>query len=91
MDHEFIASWMARIQLADTGMDALADAEARNIIRKREDAVRPGKQRLRVPHQLSAWKLPDGYSSGRYQMDYRHRVGRQIAMDIVAGLEAGAA
>jgi hypothetical protein len=90
-DRQFITSWIERDQSARTGRAALADRAARLIVSRREDRVRPGKQRLRVKHQLESWKLPDGFSAGLYQMDYRHRVGRQIAMDIVEGLERGAA
>jgi len=90
-DRQFITSWIERSQAARTGRAALADRAARLIVGRREDHVRPGKQRLRVKHQLESWKLPDGFSTGLYQMDYRHRVGRQIAMDIVEGLERGAA
>ena len=90
-DRQFITSWIERNQSARTGRAALADRAARLIVSRREDRVRPGKQRLRVKHQLESWKLPDGFSAGLYQMDYRHRVGRQIAMDIVEGLERGAA
>jgi uncharacterized protein DUF6361 len=90
-DREFITSWIERSLAARAGRTALTDRAARLIVGRREDYVRPGKQRLRVKHQLESWKLPDGFSSGLYQMDYRHRVGRQIAMDIVEGLERGAA
>jgi len=90
-DRDFITSWSARCQAAHTGPTALADRTARLIIGRREDDVRPGKQRLRVKHQLGSWRLPDGFSEGLYQMDYRHRVGRRIAMDIVEGLERGKA
>jgi len=90
-DRDFITSWSARCQAAHTGPTALADRTARLIIGRREDDVRPGKQRLRVKHQLESWRLPDGFSEGLYQMDYRHRVGRRIAMDIVEGLERGKA
>jgi hypothetical protein len=89
-DREFIVSWIERTQAARTGRSALADRAARLAVARREDYVRPGKQRLRVQHQLDSWRLPDGFSAGLYQMDYRHRVGRQIAMDIVDGLERGA-
>ena len=47
--------------------------------------------RAAVGRKGQPWKLPDGFSRGLYQMDYRHRVGRQIAMDIVEGLERGTA
>ena len=73
------------------GTGGTGGSRARLIVSRREDYVRPGKQRLRGKHHLESWKLPDGYSAGLYQMDYRHRVGRQIAMDIVNGLEGGAA
>ena len=90
-DREFITSWIERSQAAPTGRAALADRVARLIVSRREDHVRPGKQRLRVKHQLESWKLPDGFAGGVYQMDYRHRVGRQIATDIAEGLEGGGA
>ena len=89
-DREFITSWIDRSQAAQTGRAALVDQAARLIVSRREDSVRPGKQRLRVKHQLESWRLPDGFSTGLYQMDYRHRVGRQIATDIVEGVEGGA-
>jgi Family of unknown function (DUF6361) len=90
-DREFVTSWIERSQASRTGRAALTDQTARLILRAREDRVRPGKQRLRSKEQLKSWKLPDGYSTGLYYMDYRHHVGQQIAMDIVAGLEGGAA
>jgi Family of unknown function (DUF6361) len=90
-DREFITSWIERSRACRTGRAVLADQGVRLIVRRREDYVRPGKQRLRSKHHLKSWKLPDGYSVGFYQMDYRHSVGRQIAMDIVDGLERGAA
>ena len=90
-DKEFISTWLQRCTASTTGQAALADVQARSIIARREDYVRPGKQRLRVKHQLETWKLPDNLGSDVYQMDYRHRVGRQIAMDIVEGLTAESA
>jgi hypothetical protein len=86
-DREFITSWIERSQACRNAQIVLADRALRSIVSKREDYVRPGKQRLRGKQP---WKLPDGYSTGLYQMDYRHGVGRQIAMDIVEGLENGA-
>lgn len=88
-DREFIVSWIEQTQTAKTGRGALADRVARLALARREDYVRPGKQRLRIRHQLDSWKLPDGFSAGLYQMDYRHPVGRRIARDIVEGLERG--
>jgi hypothetical protein len=90
-DKRFITSWIGRTQAYRTGLALLDDLRARTIISRREDDVRPGKQRLRVKHQLESWKLPDGLSAGLYQMDYRHRVGKQIARDIVEGIERGTA
>ena len=90
-DSKFIASWLERIQATGTGLALLNDRAARTIIGQREDDVRPGKQRLRVEHQLQSWNLPDGFAAGLYQMDYRHRVAKRIAMDIVEGIERGAA
>jgi hypothetical protein len=90
-DREFITSWIERSQACRTGRAVLMNQEIRLIVSRREDYVRPGKQRLRSKYHLGSWKLPDGYSAGLYQMEYRHSVGRQIAMDIVDGLERGAA
>ena len=90
-DRQFITLWVQQVQAAPSGRAALVEPAARLLVGKREDYVRPGKQRLRVAHQLGSWRLPDNYSAGLYQMDCRHRVGRQIAMDIVEGLDRGAA
>jgi hypothetical protein len=90
-DREFITSWIDRCVSARTGRAMLADSTARQIIGTREDHVRPGKQRLRVKHQLASWGLPDGVSGDAYLLEYRHRVARQIAIDIVEGLERAAA
>jgi hypothetical protein len=90
-DREFITSWIERSQAARTGRALLADRSAQMIIRRREDIVRPGKQRLRNKQHLASWRLPNGYSAGFYQLDYRHSVGCQIALDIVEGLERGVA
>lgn len=89
-DRDFMVSWLSRITSVSTGQAAFVDKQARNIIGAREDHVRPGKQRLRRKEQRENWKLPDGIGSSPYLMDYRHRVGRQIAQDIVEGLERGA-
>ena len=90
-DRDFITRWMTRCQSCRTAEALLADSEAQAIVKQREDYVRPGKQRLRSEHHLKSWRLPNGYSTGLYQMDYRHGVGHQIAMDIVDGLEGGSA
>jgi hypothetical protein len=84
-DEDFMSSWIARVTGARSARAALADAEARRVIARREDAVRNGKQRLRLKHQLEAWSLPNDFGS-TYYMNYRHRVGRQFAIDIVDGL-----
>jgi hypothetical protein len=84
-DEDFISSWIARVTAARSARAALADAEARRVIARREDTVRSGKQRLRVKHQLESWSLPNDFGS-TYYMNYRHRVGRQFAIDIVDGL-----
>lgn len=90
-DYRFISGWLRHIYAARNGQDALADKSSQLLVSQREDYVRPGKQRLRVKHQLESWKLPAGLSGTLYQMDYRHRVGRQIARDIVEGMLGGQA
>jgi hypothetical protein len=89
-DEEFIAGWSARVTAAARAEDVLVDSESRRLIAHREDTVRRGKQRLRVKHQLESWKLPNSFG-GHFFMDYRHKVGRQIAMDIAEGLLGSAA
>lgn len=85
-DQRFINSWVDRCLAAKSGRESFRDRLAQEAIRRREDTVRPGKQRLRVKHQLDSWKLPQVAGGIPYLMDYRHRVGRQIARDIVEGL-----
>lgn len=88
-DRQFITSWIERCLAAKSGRQALADGTARALIAQRETQIRPGKQRLKVKDHLDSWKLPVGVTTGLYLMDYRHRVGKQIASDIVEGLEGG--
>lgn len=88
-DRRFITSWIARCRATERAQSALADPEARARVSGREDWIRPGKQRLRVKFQLERWKLPEGFAADIYQMDYRHRVGRQISIDIAEGIERG--
>ena len=89
-DRAFLGDWIARCVAARNGSEALHDPEARAVIRRREDHVRPGKQRLRVKYQLDAWQPFRDYGVGQlYQLGYRHPVGRQFAEDITDGLRRG--
>ena len=90
-DREFLSGWLSRCIAAKSAKDALHDVDARRIVAKREDHVRPGKQRLRVKYQLDSWRLVSAYPKDVfYQLEYRHSVGRQFAQDIADGLEKGA-
>lgn len=90
-DREFIAGWIERLRQAKAASAALKDGGARSLLSSRERVVRPGKERLRIKHQLDTWNVPPNLTNGAFQMDYRHRVGRQFAMDIVDGLRRGQA
>jgi hypothetical protein len=88
-DRLFIRSWTSRCIAARSGDAALNDSAARDLIRQRENRVRPGKQRLRVKYQLDSWRTPQAYPTDvHYQLEYRHPVGRRFAADILQGLEA---
>jgi hypothetical protein len=91
-DREFIKEWIARAVAAKSGQQSLDDAAARTIIGRREDYVRPGKQRLRGGLQLDSWNPLSSYPDDVFfQLEYRHRVGRTFAQDIAEGLDRGAA
>ncbi len=88
MDRQFISAWLDRIRMAKSGRAALSDSVARAQILERERRIRPGRERLKGrTHHLDTWSLPDGFDGSLYWMDYRHRVGRVIATDIVQGFE----
>jgi hypothetical protein len=89
-DRAFLRNWVARCAKGRTGKVVLEDTDARAAIAEREDRVRPGKQRLRVKYQLESFQGEANYNArGLYQLDYRHRVGRQFAQDILEGLGSG--
>lgn len=91
-DREFMKDWIARAVAAKSGQQALDDVAARTIIARREDYVRPGKQRLRGGLQLDSWSPLSSYPDDVFfQLEYRHRVGRTFAQDIAEGLDRGAA
>lgn len=85
-DQTFLTDWIARLKVVPTPEELLADRDARRTIASREDAVRSGKQRLRVKHQLDSWGLPNDFSAGFFYLNYRHSVGCRVARDIVDGL-----
>lgn len=90
-DREFLERWIQRCVSSKSGKQALEDPIARAVVSRREDQMRPGKQRLRVKHQLDSWRLVAAYPVDEfYQLLYRHPVGRQFAQDIADGLERGA-
>jgi len=90
-DRAFLNKWIARCTDTRSGVAALHDVEARQIIEEREKRVRPGKERLRVKFQLESWQPVREYrASDIYQLQYRHPVGRQFAEDIVDGLTRSA-
>jgi hypothetical protein len=89
-DRAFLRNWIAQCVKARTGQAVLDDRDSSAVIAEREDRVRPGKQRLRVKYQLDSFQGESNYTSrGLYQLDYRHRVGRQFAQDILDGLASG--
>ncbi len=91
-DRRFLTVWIERIVEADSGLTAIEDPSAQRSIAEREDSVRPGKQRLRVKHQLDSWQPVQNYGlKDWFQFGYRHSVGRQFAHDIVEGLQRGGA
>jgi hypothetical protein len=90
-DRDFFRAWIERCVSHRTGKGALNDPEARRALQAREDYIRPGKQRLRVKHQLDSWRQPPYRPGEIYQLSYRHPVGRTIASDISDGLQGGAA
>jgi hypothetical protein len=85
-DRAFVTDWITACKAAKTGRRALVDSVVRGIIVRRENDVRRGKQRLKGGFHLEMWRNPFDSSQGLYQLDYRHRVGRQFAEDIAKGL-----
>ena len=91
-DSEFLREWIRRCTAATSGPAALNDETARAIIRRREDRVRPGKQRFKVKYQFDSWRmLPRYRPEDLYQLRYRHPQGLQFAEDIADGLLRGTA
>ena len=91
-DRRFLEGWVQRCVAAKSGVAALEDLDARRLIAEREHHIRPGKERLRVKYQLDSWRPASSYPpEDIHQLQYRHRVGRQFAEDITAGLSRDAA
>lgn len=90
-DRRFIEGWVTRALQLPSASAVLHDRSARHLIGSREKEVRPGKERLRVKRHLDSWRAPERLRvDDHHYMDYRHSVGKQIAADIVDGLERGA-
>jgi hypothetical protein len=87
-DRAFLREWITSCVGASSGRKALDDRTAQTIIARREDHIRPGKQRLRVKFQLDSWQMLGSYPTDVfYQLQYRHPVGQRFAHDIAHGLE----
>jgi hypothetical protein len=88
-DRRFIGGWIQRSFALPTAGAALADAVAQKYVRERERRARPQKERLKPGHYRDEWEAPERYDpEERYALSYRHRIGRQVARDIVEGLES---
>jgi hypothetical protein len=75
----FVETWLAT--LAELGPhEAVAAAEARDLIRAREVRLKRKLARLENPTSLTMW----GGAAGASQLDLRWRISQQLVLDILA-------
>lgn len=86
-DTLFIEDWRDAICRCRSSGKAYRDADARELLRKREQNVRGPKGRLRSPFHLKEWKPPDRYRTHEmYGLWFRHQTGHRFAREITEGL-----
>jgi hypothetical protein len=84
-DLAFLRSWLTLLLESSDARKLLDDRRARELIRVREFQKRPRKARLRNERFLKDWR-PRARYEGLHELHYRHRVGGDMARDIVRGL-----
>lgn len=92
-DIEFVRAWRQRLVAARSARAMLSDRGARELIERREQAMRQGRARIRSRHHLERWRAPSASDLSRgpiYLLTYRHATGIQFVRDILDGLARGA-
>jgi len=93
-DSVFLEAWLRLCRDAKSGKSLLADPQARELIRRRERTVRPGKYRLGQDKYLRQWKAPESLEGREftepkfipYLLDYRSGIGGRFVSEIVTAL-----
>ncbi len=86
-DVAFLKEWRSAIANASTASSAYLNANARDLLARREAAMRSHKARLRGGYYLKTWNAPTDYDPEEiYSLSYRHSVGTRFAVDITRGL-----
>lgn len=92
-DRKFLKGWCADVLARDSASAIFHSASGRQLVRQREEWVKPYKARLKYPSYLEAWSpafLEQG-QQGTYGLFYRHRIGQRFAREIIQGLGGGKA
>lgn len=95
-DRAFVRSWLKLNLAAGSPQQMLENAEAHELIRRREKLTRPRKSRLHHVEYLERWKpleqetldsIAQNPDQLRFGLDYRAWIGSVFVRDILEGLE----
>ena len=82
---QFAESWMGLVLAGRSPPDVASSAYARDLIQAREGWLKGARSRFSSPQHLAQYKG----EAGTRPLDYRWRVARRIANDILRGLDSG--
>jgi hypothetical protein len=85
LTRRFVNEWLDVLLAANSLPELARNSQARAIVRDREMWLKRGRSRFESFRHLEMWSG----AAGLAPLDYRWTVARQIANDILRGLEAG--
>jgi hypothetical protein len=82
LSERFVSTWFALILDAGEIPEIMDSDTARGLVREREQRLKRARSRFRSERHRHMWSG----AAGAYRLDYRWRIARRIAADILRGL-----
>lgn len=87
-DDKFLRTWRDAIASCNSAKAAFSSAAARDLVLRRERALRGNKARFASKFHLDEWEPPKTYdASAHYRLTFRQGIGSRIVADIAEPLQ----
>jgi hypothetical protein len=91
-DQQFLTSFLSQVISVSLAKEAFHSIAVRDMVREREERVRPYKSRLRKQKYLEQWR-PVSYDianpNSAYGLDFRGSIASKLCKEIISGLNRG--